>query len=59
MKTYKVSWEIDIFGVKSPQAAAKEALDSIINGTAKVFTVTEINKKIGTKTVLIDLEDAE
>lgn len=40
MKTYKITWSIEI-SADSPEEAAKEALDSIINGCAKVFEVSE------------------
>lgn len=44
MKEYRIKWEIDLMA-KDPIEAAKEALDSIINGDAKFFTVVSLDKE--------------
>lgn len=53
LKFYSVNWSVEILA-SSPQEAAEEALESIINGTAPVFEVMDQRTKDIT---LIDLED--
>ena len=52
MREYIVKWDIEVIA-SSPEQAAREALDSIINGSAKIFSVRDSTMK--KKKVLIDL----
>lgn len=45
MKSYKVSWQIEV-DAKNPKAAAREALDCIINGSSRVFKVNPPIRKV-------------
>lgn len=53
MKNYTITWKIELLAT-NPQQAAIEALDSIINGTAKVFDVIEAKDRAR---AIIDLEE--
>ncbi len=56
MKPYHIKWEIEL-SADNPLEAAREALDCIINGDAKVFTVTLLaHGKIGEETE-VDLNE--
>lgn len=61
MKSYKITWTIEL-DARSPREAAWNALDSVKNGTARVFEVQETDcfyeKPIGGPE-LIDLENEE
>jgi len=52
MKTYDVMWEIEV-DAEDYLSAAKEALNSIVNGSSKVFNVTDRKTK---KMVSVDLD---
>lgn len=56
MKTYKIIWEIEL-DAENPKEAAKEAFDSIVNGSSKVFIVQEISGTLKCIKHEIDLEE--
>ena len=53
MKIYDVIWEIEV-DADNHLNAAREALDSIVNGLSKVFVVTDRKTK---KMMSIDLDE--
>lgn len=57
-KTYKVTWQIEL-DAENPRKAAKEAFDSIVNGSGKVFIVQEISGTVNTIKHEIDLEEED
>lgn len=52
-KEYFVMWAIDLYA-SSPEEAAKKALEYIVNGTAKVFEVTQDEDSISEAKELSD-----
>jgi hypothetical protein len=60
-RSFRVLWEIDI-DAPDATSAAKQARDSIVNGTARVFEVHEWDEPdmiTATPVALIDLDDPD
>lgn len=57
IKSYRIIWEIDI-DAADPKSAAEEALDSIVNGSSKVFEVHEYTGEGNYEPIAyVDLDD--